>query len=325
MYTKLSSIELASGQTVIIARIEGPERAWRDRLLPFLSHKGEPWVSQIRQTLETSTAPLVSRYYVGTVDDRVVGNVCTFTYRGVGLFGHVFTDPDYRRQGISKAIIKEQMADFASEGKALFLGTGLDGHARRMYKSFGYESLTEQSYEMALYSNSELEFNTQFFRPGASETRQMDWRDWALLSALMMQPEGSDLRLVAFSVIGRATMEATYLEMRQRRNSKFAVLQGAEGAAVGLVALVPDRRFPGVQLLDLFVHPNYRTDGLKLVSEVDLESIDKKIQSYALPTDDEKIGVLEASGFSVEARLESQIALPGRISEDRSSLLILSR
>ena len=325
MYTELSQRELISGDTLTTARIEGPDREWTEQLKPFLSHKGAPWTSQIRETLETSTAPLESRYYVGIVDGRVVGNVSTFTCRGVGILGHVFTHPDFRRRGISKAIIEAQMADFASGGEALILSTGLEGHARRMYEGFGYRSIALESHEMALYRESEAEFYAWFFRAGESVTRGLDWGDWALLTALMVQPEGSNLRLVAFSVYGRATMEATFLAMRNRRDSDFAVLQGVEGSAVGIVSLVPDMRFPGVRILDLFVHPHYEGDEEKLISSIRLDSIDGKILSYALTSDSAKIAILEANGFSIEARLETQIALSPVDPERLSPLLILSR
>ena len=44
VYTELSSVTLSTGEAVQATLIEGPDNEWAERLLPALTHKGEPYV-----------------------------------------------------------------------------------------------------------------------------------------------------------------------------------------------------------------------------------------------------------------------------------------
>ena len=60
-------------------------------------------------------------YYLLHRDGQLIVNMMNIQYKGVGLFGHVFTKLEERWKGGANAL----MEDFRQRGgKALYLGTG---------------------------------------------------------------------------------------------------------------------------------------------------------------------------------------------------------
>ncbi|MBT3273151.1 MAG: GNAT family N-acetyltransferase [Spirochaetales bacterium] len=316
MLKDLADTALKDRNIMQVVRIEGPDDEWKNRLLPFFGHKGEKWRWQIDRTLTGGTEPLRSVYYAGLIEGGLAGTVCTFTYAGAGVFGHVYTDPNYRQKGVSSAILRIAMDDTRDLGiHALFLTTDRPGHARTMYEKEGFSPLNEFCREMAWYRDGELSFEKNFFAKADSSIRKLDWRDWGALSALMCQPRGSRLRLVSLGVYGRMSMEKSFLALEQRIEQEYDALafvleSEATGAAAGTAMLLADKRFPGNTLLDLFVHPNYSDQTGGLIETLLSTTLYERIQAYSDPDDVEKIRALENAGFHLSAVLEKQITLP---------------
>ena len=71
------------------------------RMERLLGHKGEPWISDIRERLSGEDLDL---FAVGFRDDEPVANVWVGASRGcpeLGVLGHVFTVPEHRRRGLA--------------------------------------------------------------------------------------------------------------------------------------------------------------------------------------------------------------------------------
>jgi hypothetical protein len=74
-------------------------------------------------------------YYILHRDGVPFTNMMNIEYRGVGLYGHVFTKPEDRQKGAASALMPMLMDDFrARGGKALYLGTGYDSHPPSLCK-----------------------------------------------------------------------------------------------------------------------------------------------------------------------------------------------
>ena len=315
MYNEIGRKNLKTGQEMIIASIQGPDGAWIERISPFLAHKGEVWDWQIRETLGGRTEPLEARYYVGMVDEAIVGNICTFTHKGVGILGHVFTAPEYRRKGVCAAIMTEVMEDLKlRDAQSVILGTEYDSPAFHIYRRFGFESIYPRSGDMEWYRDTIDSFENEWFVCGPSTVRETDWRDWPGLTALTSQREGSGIRIVSLQGYNRWSMEHAFLSLYRQmihgEGARAIVLESElTGASAGLATLVPDRRFPGVSLLDLFMHPRFSDSGLDLINGLSLGDHDGTIQSYAESSDEPKIASLKAAGLSVIVELKRQIVL----------------
>ena len=89
------------------------------------------------------------------------------------------------------------MQDFQErDGNALFLGTGYDTVPYHIYRGFGFDSVTLGSGFMHYYASSESVFEQDYFAPGTTTVRDIDWRrlGWAY-GALRLLP-----RLLASNV-----------------------------------------------------------------------------------------------------------------------------
>jgi GNAT superfamily N-acetyltransferase len=303
---------------MVISRVQGPDGAWADQISPFLAHKGEPWNWQIRRTLAEDVAPLHACYYLGVADGEVIGNACIFSHNGVGILGHVFTAAQHRRVGVCWAVMTALMADFrASGGLALILGTDYDSAPWHIYRRLGFEPTQPGSGQMEWYADGIDRFESDWFAEAPSRVRPVDWRDWPGLTALTTQRAGGGLRFVSLGVHGRTSMEYAFLPMYRRLTEGSGVSAAAlesegTGATVGAALIVPDNRFPGVSILDLFVHPRFEGKGGELLRALPMEGGGGKLQACAETGDAAKIGTLEDAGFVREAELRGQLTLDGR-------------
>ena len=321
MYTQMGQATLNNGQNMTIALIQGPDADWIERIAPFLAHKGEPWKWQVRQTLAAGIEPLEARYYVGLIDGTLAGNICTFTYKGAGILGHVFTAPAHRRKGVCAAIMTSLFDDYRQkDGRALVLATGYNSPAWHIYRKFGFEPMYPESGAMEWYADDIDSFESAWFAPGTCRARRVDWRDWSGMSALTCQRAGSGIKLVSLEVYNRYSMEHVFLDMYRkilegRQIQATALESESTGATVGTAILMPDPRFPGTSVLDLFVHPAFEGSAGDLLSALSLGTHEGKIEAYAEPGDSAKLQALEDAGLRQEAVLRGQIKLDSGLSD----------
>ncbi len=79
----------------------------------------------------------------GAFDGRQLISIASLnaTYRSIGQIGGVYTRPDYRRRGASRAVMQLLVRDCLARGnfKRLILFTGIDNiSARRLYETVGF-------------------------------------------------------------------------------------------------------------------------------------------------------------------------------------------
>ena len=313
MYTELGTTTLKSGEVAVIARVQGPDLYWGERIAPFLGHKDRATRWQIRETVIDDPGLLESYYYIAHLDGEVISNIATWEYGGSGILGHVYTAPAHRQKGAAKTVMALQMKDFQDRGgNALFLGTGYDSVAYHIYKGFGFESVTLGSGFMHYYARSESAFDQEYFAPGPTEVRDIGWHDWVGLVALFACSRGSWLRMFASGNIGRRSFEgefiAFYREIKQFRISQGRVLEVSGGKSVaGVVRLSPDPRFDdAVHTLDVHVHPAFEAELGKLIDSMDWPK-STKVQAYVGSDNSKKLEALGYAGFAVEAVFENQL------------------
>ena len=75
MKTHLRSIPLKTGETMDIFRVTAPDAEFRERILAFLHHKGQPWQVPMEQNLQADLEGLSQHFYIGVVGEAIVGSV----------------------------------------------------------------------------------------------------------------------------------------------------------------------------------------------------------------------------------------------------------
>ena len=285
MYTDLGTITLRSGARVQAGIVRGPDGDWAARVAPMLRHKGEPWNWQI-ESLLTRELDLEARFYILHRDGAPFANVMTVERHGVGIFGHVWTDPADRRQGASTRLIELQMADFgARNGRALYLGTGYDSPAYHIYTRFGFRSVEPGSGYMAYYADDAAAFDDAFFASGPMAVEPLDWRHWPLLQPLCLGDAPALVRNAGMQIIGRVIAEGEPMPSLQQNEARATtgeppaavVLVNTEtGSVFGLASAVEHPLWLGKTLVDLYCHADAWSaapallDALALPADADL-------------------------------------------------------
>jgi len=311
VHTVLRSVKLKTGETMDVVRVTCPDEEFRDRILPFLAHKGPDWEVPMRENLAAPLEGLAQRFYLGVVGDEVVGNASHVEGldRPVAILQHVFTRPDRRRQGICSTVIGTLAEDFLSRGgRASYLHTGHQSPAYYIYQSVGFVGYRDTG-TMEWFPDPD--FQAEYFRPRPITVRDTRWEDWPRLEALYSIEEGWFLRSIHFGQWGRSGYEGEYISLRKAMREggveQVKVMVAEGGAVVGQAYLSRDRRFlRQTWLLDLFVHPNYYDDAHALLGALELDR-GAKVQCYVDSTQPEKAALLEHRGFRLEATLPRQV------------------
>lgn len=314
MYTKLSDVQLKTGEKMEIGVVLAPDEEFADRVMDVLHHKGEPWLGHVDKALKGGITDLETRFYIGQLDGKIITNIMTVEYNRAGIFGHVFTRPGHRRKRACTLLMKEQMEHFKQRGGGLLLlGTGYNSPAYWIYHSYGFRSLSEGSGFMRF--STEGDFEASHFAPGEVKVVDVEWKHWPLMNVLTSVPGIAILRSVAFNLYGIASFEGGFLsfikrlEEDQQRNAKL--LESASGAVVGCATLERDRRWiDKTYLVDIFLHPNFISRYEVLLNALELP--EGKTQCYVdARSPGEKIAALQQAGFKREALLKKQFMWGG--------------
>ncbi len=315
MYKKLGNTVLKTGERMEVGVITAPDEPHAEEVKQFLGHKGGNWEWHIEQCVTEVLDALETRFYVGKIDGNVITNIMTVEHEGIGILGHVFTLPDQRRKGACKGAMAYQMEDFRQRnGRALYLGTGYNGHPYHIYHSFGFESVIPESGFMKYHVNTD--FEEHYFSVAPAESKNVEWHDWPKVTALSGIVGWDILRSLKWGVYGPTNFEGGFLSFKHiletddtYDDAKLLVIQS--GAIVGWATVCRDSRWrENVALLDLFFHPNFTDSVPALLSALQFPEL--KVQCYVDGTAEKKAAVLEAAGFACEGRFKDQFTYSGQ-------------
>jgi len=298
MYRPLGSATLDTGETVTLAIVMPPHGALAQSARRLLAHKSRLWQLHLDAALAGEADSLETRLHLALLGRTPVANIMTVEHRGVGILGHVFTRPEYRRKGICKQLMARQMEDFRSRGgQCLVLGTGYQTTPYRIYESFGFRSL--RGGFMRYDTGDPAAFEARWFAAGDAEIVPGRWEHWATTSILAASPDGTLLRSARWNVFGVGLLEHPYLaaliESRSGSGAAVRVLQTPSGAAVGVASVQAHGVWPSVWIVDAFTHPNFAARKRDLVEALPLPS--GLCVAYALPEESASVAFWESVGF----------------------------
>lgn len=315
MYEKLGNTVLKTGEQMEVGVINVPDEPHAEEIKEFLGHKPGNFKWHIERCVTEGLDALETRFYVGKIDGNVITNIMTVEHEGIGILGHVFTLPEQRRKGACKGAMAYQMEDFRQRnGRALYLGTGYNGHPYHIYHSFGFESVIPEFGFMKYHVNTD--FEVRYFSPAPAYPKSVEWHDWPKLTALSGIVGWDTLRSLKWSVYGPTNLESGFLSFKHvletddtYDDAKLMVTQS--GAIVGWATVCRNSQWRNtVAILDLFFHPNFSESVPALLSALEFPEL--KVQCYVDSGAEEKASVLEAAGFTCEGRFKNQFTYSGQ-------------
>jgi len=309
MVEPLGEITLKSSERVQAAAIRGPDEAWRPRLTRMLGHKGDPWRWQNTELLTHDTG-VDAWFYVLHRNGEPFTHIMTAEVGGVGIFGHVWTEPADRSQGAAGALMERQMAHFrARGGRALFLNTNPENPAFALYARHGFAAVEPQSGAMAFTTQGHAAFEAAYFAAGEVRIEPLGWRHWPTAPALFMATIPGVVRCAPLGLFGRKSSEGALLPWIQRAAAgQVAVAAKSNGAVVGLAAWDRDPLSADCICVDVFCHPNFWSQAAPLLAAALARAPQSRRVAYADSDGPEKQAALLAAGFKVAATWPRRLA-----------------
>lgn len=333
MLTTLTDVTLRDGATMTVRLMEPPEEDYAQRLLHFLRHKDDDSMRGIRQRVLGQYADrCIDRYFVGEVEGRIVGQVWYGLPRiddgrrfGIGNFGHVYTDPDWRGQGIAHEITRIVVDDFHAEptGSCLLCTAGRG--AGRIYLPYGFETIPPGGYygPMGLIKPSAAPsfaaLDEEYFAPGLPVTvrpghigDRHDFDRMLDFSAPWIQARE---RWHLTGLAARVPTFISALHYLEDGRGLITVLQTSSGSLVGyaFVLSLGSRFETGLRVFDIVLHPHYVADGATLAREtLRLAGEDQRgdIHATVAACDEGKLALLQSAGFVEQYRYNEAFARP---------------
>lgn len=313
MFEPLGSVTLKSGERVTAAVIRGPDADWHDRITRFLGHKGDPWNWQNSELL-TREAGVEPWFYVLHREGKPFAHQMTVERDGVGIFGHVWTDPVDRGQGAAGALMAVQMAHFRSRrGRALYLGTSFDSPAYHIYRKHGFVGIEPGSGYMTWTDGPLATFEADYFSPGPTVIEPVGWPHWPTTPALTTSSVPGIMRCAPLKLVGRRSTEGSLLPAIQDREKNNAtasvfVLRKANGAVVGLAAWAVDELSSNLICADVFCHPAHWAQAGALLRHTLAHAPARRCVAYADSTCPPKVAALSTEGFQLSATWPQRLA-----------------
>ena len=314
MYEAHGRVKLRDGDEVELGVIRGPDAEWADRLCELLGHKGDPWNWQNRRVL-TDDLSIETYYHVLHRDGAPFANIFSGEFKGVGVFGHVWTRPEDRKKGAAALLMRHHAQRFRErDGKALFLGTGYDSPAYHIYRKEGFESIEPGSGMMWCFATSWAQFCEEYFADGPTTIVDVDWRHWPAGAPLTIGEFPGVVRGVPLGIIGRCSTEDLLLPAVRAAESpgypnqppRAVALQLEEtGAVAGLASWNRDPTWPGAAVADVYCHPRFWPHAPELLDRLTVPEDINRVIAYADAGNVNPIKkqVLHGAGFRTIATL----------------------
>ncbi len=312
----LGTVTLKSGERVEAAVVRAPDSEWAPKLERFLGHKGQIWQWQNSELLRHDVG-IEARFHILHRAGAPLAHILTAELNGVGLFGHVYTDPADRGQGASSALQALLIDDFRRRGgRTLYLHTDHGSQAYRLYQKAGFVDLEPGSGDMRLLNMDAGAFDRAALDAKDAAIAPLDWRHWPTASVLFAGDQPGIVRAAALGLVGRSLTEEHFLPLIQAERARAAdqppravALQSSDGAFLGFASCLPHPHWPGIDMLDCYCHSAWWKRADELIAALRIDA-NRRLLAHADAASAEQKQALLAAGFVPVA------TLPGMASSD---------
>ncbi len=259
--------------------------------------------------------------------DKVVGTTSyTITPRGQAILSDVYTDENYRGQGIAKAVLNETIETYKRYGvRAVYLAAW-DEWIRNIYRKYGFVNVGNMggrgAFKLTLNEKGE---DSVLFRPGQKvKVRPMGMGDQADIASLFCADHGS---LVVknyelgcylgsyfegefFVLQNQIVRGIVHEEDRPKKGYRSFVLDGEETIlALGTVIPSSRRHEDHLGIIDLLIHPEYKEYSKEIIQRLEDGNELDHVFAYFEENEREKIELFESLGYKKSAELGKHLII----------------
>jgi len=306
--TRMLSSEIA------IERLQPPCAS--SELLALLSHKGSPWIDDIRRRAEGSCPESVDRFFIARSSAGLIGHVwytAPAAQPRIGLLGHVYTRPECRRHGVARSLMQSAMAQFTASGGAVVLLFTSAPETLPFYEQLGFEKLHSKQvlhkmdWAMWHLAGSQSVV-AELFAPSSIRVRRLHSGDLAMYCLLYNLEYQTRLKDWAQGIGTGLETEWTFITLCERIRSGQAVCWVAENdqTIVGIASLVRCgfAHQSHLAAIDWYTHAAFADTGRRLVDACLACRGDLGVEIvYALAADESKRREFSALAFTERSRL----------------------
>lgn len=347
MLRTLAEVTLRDGTPMQVVLCEPPEEEYAQGLLHFLRHKADDSLRGIRQRVLGQYADYcLDRYFVGEVDGRPVGHAWYGLPRvddgrrwGIGNFGHVYTDPEWRGRGIAGELTRLLLDDFNAEptGSCLLCSAGAD--AGRIYRRFGFQFIPPDAtsgpmcYLKPSVAPDFATLDEEYFAPGLpTRVRHGHIGDRHDLDRMLDFSAPWIAARARWHMVGVSSLAPTFmaaLHYVEDGRGLLSVLQTSSGSLVGyaFVLSLGTGYEVGLRTFDFVLHPHYLGEGVSLVREtlaMAAEAETSDVHTSVAACDEKKLEILQSAGFAEQYRFADAFLVgSGTPEQSRHDVLLL--
>lgn len=285
-------------------------------LLALLRHKGQPWLDHIRSRIRGECGRSLDHFFLAYAGREPVAHVwytVAADDRRLGHLGHVYTRPDFRRQGLSARLLKAAMADFRSQGGLVMQLYTSNPVTVPFYEKLGFENLyaSRALHDKDWYMRHPLGSATliqSWFARRRCTMRELGGDDLAKYCLLYDMEYDTRLKDWAQGIGTGLESEYTFILTRDkiaRHHGVCWVLENGE-TIVGAASLMRPAFTHQAHLaaVDCYLHPRFHDRAAELI-EACLSCRDRLGVEvvYALCVDPDKARTYESLGFAHRAML----------------------
>ncbi len=236
------------------------------QLVEFLAHKGHPWIDDIQQRARGSMPGVEDHFFIALRGTRPAGHVWYTTDqsdRRLGLIGHVYTHPDYRRQGIAGVLMERAMQEFRHRGGMVMQLFTSTPYSLPFYEKLGFANQYSQQvyHERDWYMccpTGASSWLADWFVSGEVRMRPLAPADLPRYCLLYNAQRDCVLKDRAQQIGSGLEAELAFIHVLERATTRRGVVYIAENAQlmVGASALVCSD-FPHqshIALFDIYLH-----------------------------------------------------------------------
>jgi len=232
--------------------------------------------------------------------------------RGQGIFTQVYTDPNYRGQGIGKTTVAETVRILREwGGRAIYLAAWKDW-VRAMYQNVGFEFIgamaERHAYKLTLQPSGD---DAILFRKNQKTViRPLATDDQADLSSLFNAQHNTPIKHYELGCFLGSHFESEFFTLQHHKNLTALILDGEE-TIQGLATVMPSTRRHETHsaTVDILVHPNHFIQAASLLQALETTCDSDVLYAYIASEEIQKQALFKQAGYQQISVLKKRLKI----------------